>query len=100
MLGSKLVATPLHNHHKFSPRYYVALDGLRAIAVLMVFCQHYGAARAWIFGWGWTGVDIFFVLPAFSSREYCTTAKTGSIVTGTSTRDARCESFRFITLSG
>ena len=45
--------------------YYVALDGLRAVAVLMVFCQHYGAAKAWIFGWGWTGVDVFFVLSGF-----------------------------------
>ena len=46
-------------------RYYPALDGLRAVAVLMVFCQHYGAAKAWIFGWGWTGVDVFFVLSGF-----------------------------------
>ncbi len=45
--------------------YYVALDGLRAIAVLMVFFQHYGAGHAFIFGWGWTGVDIFFVLSGF-----------------------------------
>ena len=50
---------------KSPSRYYVALDGLRAVAVLMVFCQHYGAAKAWIFGWGWTGVDIFFVLSGF-----------------------------------
>ena len=51
-----------------SPRragYYGSLDGLRAIAVLMVFCQHYGAGRVWLFGWGWTGVDIFFVLSGF-----------------------------------
>ena len=45
--------------------YYVALDGLRAIAVIMVFFQHYGAGHAFIFGWGWTGVDIFFVLSGF-----------------------------------
>ena len=45
--------------------YYIALDGLRAVAVLLVFCQHYGAAKVWIFGWGWTGVDIFFVLSGF-----------------------------------
>ena len=45
--------------------YYPALDGLRAIAVVMVFFQHYGAGRAWLFGWGWTGVDIFFVLSGF-----------------------------------
>ncbi|WP_263375168.1 acyltransferase family protein [Granulicella aggregans] len=45
--------------------YYVALDGLRAVAVIMVFFQHYGAGRAFLFGWGWTGVDIFFVLSGF-----------------------------------
>ncbi len=45
--------------------YYMPLDGLRAFAVLMVFCQHYGAAKAWIFGWGWMGVDVFFVLSGF-----------------------------------
>jgi len=45
--------------------YYVALDGLRAIAVIMVFFQHYGAGHTFIFGWGWAGVDIFFVLSGF-----------------------------------
>ena len=45
--------------------YYIALDGLRAIAVIMVFFQHYGAGKAFLFGWGWTGVDIFFVLSGF-----------------------------------
>ncbi len=45
--------------------YYPALDGLRACAVILVFFQHYGAGRAWLFGWGWTGVDIFFVLSGF-----------------------------------
>lgn len=42
-------------------QYYPALDGLRAIAVLMVFATHYGQlSPAW--NWGNTGVDIFFVL--------------------------------------
>jgi peptidoglycan/LPS O-acetylase OafA/YrhL len=45
--------------------YYVALDGLRAVAVIMVFFQHYGAGHTFVFGWGWTGVDIFFVLSGF-----------------------------------
>ena len=66
MPASKLVPEPVPGRErKSSFHYYVALDGLRAVAVLMVFCQHYGAARAWIFGWGWTGVDVFFVLSGF-----------------------------------
>jgi len=40
--------------------YFPALDGLRAIAFLMVFVQHY---LQW--PWGWTGVDVFFVLSGF-----------------------------------
>ena len=42
-------------------QYYPALDGLRAIAVLMVFATHYGNLPAAI-NWGNSGVDIFFVL--------------------------------------
>lgn len=48
----------IHSH-------YPGLDGLRAIAVIMVFFQHYGGGKLFIFGWGWTGVDIFFVLSGF-----------------------------------
>lgn len=45
-------------------RFYPALDGLRAVAVLMVFCTHYlNQVRA--INWGWTGVDLFFVLSGF-----------------------------------
>jgi peptidoglycan/LPS O-acetylase OafA/YrhL len=46
-------------------RFYPALDGLRAIAVLMVFYQHYINNDHAAFNWGWTGVDIFFVLSGF-----------------------------------
>ena len=46
-------------------KFYPALDGLRAVAVLMVFCQHYGPNRGGPLNWGWTGVDIFFVLSGF-----------------------------------
>jgi peptidoglycan/LPS O-acetylase OafA/YrhL len=45
-------------------RYYPALDGLRAIAVLMVFTTHYIGLPAAL-NWGWTGVDLFFVLSGF-----------------------------------
>lgn len=66
MPGSNSVSKPVSvGNQKSSSRYYVALDGLRAVAVLMVFCQHYGAAKGWIFGWGWAGVDVFFVLSGF-----------------------------------
>ena len=40
--------------------FYPALDGLRAIAFLLVFFHHYSA-----FPWGWAGVNIFFVLSGF-----------------------------------
>ncbi len=41
-------------------RFYPALDGLRAIAFLMVFFQHYAGIP-----WGWAGVNVFFVLSGF-----------------------------------
>ena len=40
--------------------FFPALDGLRAVAFLMVFLQHYLQIP-----WGWTGVNIFFVLSGF-----------------------------------
>ena len=45
--------------------YYPSLDGLRAVAALMVFYEHYVSAPRHVFGWGWTGVDVFFVLSGF-----------------------------------
>ncbi len=40
--------------------FYPALDGLRAVAFLMVFFHHYLQLP-----WGWMGVDLFFVLSGF-----------------------------------
>jgi peptidoglycan/LPS O-acetylase OafA/YrhL len=40
--------------------YFPALDGIRALAFLMVFATHYLDLP-----WGWTGVNIFFVLSGF-----------------------------------
>jgi peptidoglycan/LPS O-acetylase OafA/YrhL len=46
-------------------KFYPALDGLRAVAVLMVFCQHYFTTANAGTKYGWTGVDFFFVLSGF-----------------------------------
>ena len=53
-----------------------ALDGLRGLAILAVFVHHYGAGGvgsssaivrwiATVCGFGWSGVDLFFVLSGF-----------------------------------
>lgn len=46
-------------------RFYPALDGLRALAILMVFFEHYGGFHYPALNWGWAGVDVFFVLSGF-----------------------------------
>jgi peptidoglycan/LPS O-acetylase OafA/YrhL len=58
-----------------SSQHYPALDGLRGIAILAVFCYHFAGGRAnsnWLIEiWssladtGWMGVDLFFVLSGF-----------------------------------
>jgi peptidoglycan/LPS O-acetylase OafA/YrhL len=53
--GDGAPATRPANH-----TYFPALDGLRAVAFLMVFGAHYLKLP-----WGWTGVDVFFVLSGF-----------------------------------
>ena len=45
--------------------YYPALDGLRAVAIVMVFFEHYESSIHQAFNWGWAGVDVFFVLSGF-----------------------------------
>jgi len=47
--------------------FYPSLDGLRAVAILLVFWVHFGGT-VWayqVFQWGWVGVDVFFVLSGF-----------------------------------
>lgn len=44
--------------------YYPALDGLRAIAVFLVFSAHYFSLPPSLY-WGRVGVDMFFVLSGF-----------------------------------
>jgi peptidoglycan/LPS O-acetylase OafA/YrhL len=49
---------------------FVGLDHLRALAIILVVLCHYRSFNhpAWltdIFGFGWTGVDLFFVLSGF-----------------------------------
>jgi peptidoglycan/LPS O-acetylase OafA/YrhL len=57
-------------------RRVLPLDGLRGVAILSVFMYHYGRSAAHssiavvrilsdFFGFGWSGVDLFFVLSGF-----------------------------------
>ncbi|MGC2618033.1 MAG: acyltransferase, partial [Acidobacteriaceae bacterium] len=57
------------------PPHFAPLDGLRGIAILAVFCAHYGGGRQFhsrllqiigdVMATGWFGVDLFFVLSGF-----------------------------------
>jgi peptidoglycan/LPS O-acetylase OafA/YrhL len=53
--------------HNWIHKYYPAFDGLRAVAILMVFFAHYVPIA--IYGYSlpgfWAGVDLFFVLSGF-----------------------------------
>jgi len=71
-------ASALHDLFHRPTAQLPALDGLRAAAVLFVICDHWvyewvtvarhaepAIARLPMFYWGWTGVDLFFVLSGF-----------------------------------
>lgn len=52
------------------PDYVPALDGLRGVAILLVLVEHcrprlQSLGLGGIAGWGWTGVDLFFVLSGY-----------------------------------
>jgi len=60
-LSADLPVTGNTEHTKPENRaFYPALDGLRAVAFMMVFLAHYIDLP-----WGWSGVDLFFVLSGF-----------------------------------
>lgn len=70
------------------PKKWYGLDHLRAIAILMVFFFHYSILSNGKPDWlpnvvqfGWTGVDLFFVLSGFLiSSQLFLQIKTGSII--------------------
>jgi peptidoglycan/LPS O-acetylase OafA/YrhL len=45
--------------------YLPAIDGLRFVAALLVFMLHLPLADGVPFQWGWTGVDLFFIISTF-----------------------------------
>ena len=74
-----------------------SLDGLRALAVLLVICDHWRfewvttssrvpplVAKLPVFHWGWTGVDLFFVLSGFfiGKQLWAELRRTGTIRVG------------------
>ena len=80
------------------PKQLAALDGLRAIAVLLVIFGHWvyewttfghfpepRMARLPMFYWGWTGVDLFFVLSGFliGKQLWGELKRTGGVQVGT-----------------
>ena len=53
-------------------KHLAGLDHLRALAIIIVFVYHYTAMfghppglHEWLGSWGWTGVDLFFVLSGY-----------------------------------
>jgi peptidoglycan/LPS O-acetylase OafA/YrhL len=52
-------------HEEFlALRHFAGLDGLRAVAAVVVVAFHYGGAK-WAWVSGWSGVHMFFVLSGF-----------------------------------
>ena len=48
-----------------SRTYFPKLDGLRAIAILLVLVHHFGGFLAGFFDAGYYGVDLFFVISGY-----------------------------------
>jgi peptidoglycan/LPS O-acetylase OafA/YrhL len=75
---AKWPASAIHDLRHRPASQLPALDGLRAAAILLVICDHWVyewvtvsqhtsplLAQLPMFYWGWTGVDLFFVLSGF-----------------------------------
>ena len=58
---------PAGGHRRWVSTYYPGLDGLRGVAILLVFLRHYAVLilPLKVFYAGWVGVDLFFVLSGF-----------------------------------
>jgi peptidoglycan/LPS O-acetylase OafA/YrhL len=73
--AQEVLARPAGDSGSGLPRHMQPLDGLRGIAILLVFSLHFfpwrpspslaGKVLNGIFGLGWSGVDLFFVLSGF-----------------------------------
>lgn len=49
---------------KFTGKYIPELDGIRGLAIILVITFHYWGYIP-IFSFGWSGVDLFFVLSGY-----------------------------------
>jgi peptidoglycan/LPS O-acetylase OafA/YrhL len=56
--------SPLTFEQYKASNFFPALDGVRAVAVVLVISQHYGGTEAALLS-GWLGVHIFFVMSGF-----------------------------------
>jgi peptidoglycan/LPS O-acetylase OafA/YrhL len=74
--------------------FYPALDGLRAIAFLLIFFQH-----DYKLPWGWAGVNVFFVLSGFLITGILFDSREDAHPARNFTSAARCEFFRCTTVS-
>jgi peptidoglycan/LPS O-acetylase OafA/YrhL len=58
------LAIPVHEK-----KYVPALDGLRGLAIILVFTYHYFGPYFPVFSLGWSGIDLFFVLSGYLITE-------------------------------